>query len=568
MASGLKNIALIFAGRFLFFLALAMVSFVVRGQQPVRPAGTPPVIPPGLPRKSPEYPEKKRIEILNAEFLEYNQAIVANAQRLIGNVLISHNEVLMWCDSAYAFTETNRVDAFGNVHINQGDTAHLYADMIHYDGDISFARAIKNVRLVNKTTTLSSDTVDYDLISNIGYYDDNGKIVDSTNVLTSQIARYYVNEDIVYFYRDVVGYNEKYRLESDTVKYNTETGIFFIQGPTTIRDSVNTIYAEDGWYDSRTGEAQLLKNPLVYNEKQQMTGDVIDYDRNKGYGKARGMIEIIDIENNVIIKGRNAWFDEISEMAFITDSAQFIMISDGDSLFLHADTLKTVNDTIPDEKIILAFYGVRFFRTDLQGKCDSLVYFSRDSTIQFFNSPVLWSEIHQMSADYIEMRSNAPAPDEVHLNTNAFIISRQDSLMFDQVKGKNMTGYIVDEQLDRIFVDGNGQTIYYAREEDNIIGLNRAESSKIKIQFRDGKIFRISFLGNPGGKLTPLDQVEEEGRYLTGFDWKEAIRPVSRSDIFRKTAGSLPEKGSSRESSETTPEGKIQEAIPAEEEIR
>lgn len=489
-----------------------------------------------FPEKARSIP-KKRIEILNAEFLEYNQAIVANAQRLIGNVLISHNEVLMWCDSAYAYTETNRVDAFGNVHINQGDTAHLYADMIHYDGDISFARAIKNVRLVNKTTTLSSDTVDYDLISNIGYYDDNGKIVDSTNVLTSQIARYYVNEDIVYFYRDVVGYNEKYRLESDTVKYNTETGIFFIQGPTTIRDSVNTIYAEDGWYDSRTGEAQLLKNPLVYNEKQQMTGDVIDYDRNKGYGKARGMIEIIDIENNVIIKGRNAWFDEISEMAFITDSAQFIMISDGDSLFLHADTLKTVNDTIPDEKIILAFYGVRFFRTDLQGKCDSLVYFSRDSTIQFFNSPVLWSEIHQMSADYIEMRSNAPAPDEVHLNTNAFIISRQDSLMFDQVKGKNMTGYIVDEQLDRIFVDGNGQTIYYAREEDNIIGLNRAESSKIKIQFRDGKIFRISFLGNPEGKLTPLDQVEEEGRYLTGFDWKEAIRPVSRSDIFRKTAG-------------------------------
>ena len=163
---------------------------------------------------------------------------------------------------------------------------------------------------------------------------------------------------------------------------------------------------------------------------------MIDYDRAKGYGKARGVIEINDIENNVIVKGRNAWFDEVTETAFITDSAQFIMINEGDSLFLHADTLKSVADTIADEKIIKAFYGVRFYRTDLQGKCDSLVYFSRDSTIQLYNEPVLWSEINQMSADYIEMKTNAPAPDEVHLNNNAFIISKQDSVMLDQVKGE------------------------------------------------------------------------------------------------------------------------------------
>ena len=479
--------------------------------------------------------DKKRIDIEEADYLEFNEAIVANAQRLIGNVRIRHNEVLMWCDSAWAYTGTNRVDAFGNVHINQGDTAHLYADMVYYDGDRSFARAMKNVKLINKTTTLASDTVDYDLIGNIGYYDDNGKIVDSTNILTSKIARYFVDEDIAYFYQNVEGHNEKYNLVSDTVKYNTATGIFYIQGPTTIRDSANTIYAEDGWYNSRTGEAQLLKNPLVYNEKQQMKGDVIDYDRAKGYGKARGVIEIIDIDNNVIVKGKNAWFDELTETAFITDSAQFIMVSEGDTLFLHADTLKTVSDTIPDEKIIKAFYGVRFYRTDLQGKCDSLVYFSRDSTIQLFAEPVLWSEIHQMSADYIEMKTNAPAPDEVQLVDNSFIISKQDSVMFDQVKGKNMTGYIVEEQLDQIFVDGNGQTIYYARDKGNIIGLNRAESSKIGIRFKDGKIFRISFLGNPEGKLTPIPQLKDQERRLAGFDWKESIRPTSRTDIFRKT---------------------------------
>ncbi len=495
--------------------------------------------------------DKKRIDIEEADYLEFNETIVANAQRLIGNVRIRHNNVLMWCDSAWAYTGTNRVDAFGNVHINQGDTAHLYADLVYYDGDRSFARAMRNVKLINKTATLTSDTVDYDLIGNIGYYDDNGKIVDSTNILTSKIARYFVNENIVFFYQNVEGHNEKYNLVSDTVQYNTETGIFYIQGPTTIRDSANTIYAEDGWYNSRTGEAQLLKNPLVYNEKQQMKGDVIDYDRAKGYGKARGVIEIIDIENNLIVKGRNAWFDEATETAFITDSAQFIMISEGDSLFLHADTLISVADTVADEKIIKAFYGVRFYRTDLQGKCDSLVYFSRDSTIQLYAEPVLWSEIHQMSADFIEMKTNAPAPDEVHLVNNSFIISKQDSVMFDQVKGKNMTGYIVEEQLDHIFVDGSGQTLYYARDKASIIGLNRAESSKIAIKFKDGKIFRISFIGSPEGKLTPIPQLKDEDRRLAAFDWKETIRPVSQADIFRKTEP--PQKNEEQPEKSTSP---------------
>ncbi|MFZ5431743.1 MAG: OstA-like protein [Bacteroidota bacterium] len=478
--------------------------------------------------------ERKRIDIEEAESLETNEKIVANAQRLLGNVRIRHNEILMWCDSAYAYTGTNRVDAFGNVHINQGDTLHLYANMVKYDGDRSFARAIGNVRLVNKTTTLYSDTVDYDLAGNIGYYDDSGKIVDSTNVLTSQIARYFVNEDIVWFYQNVEGRNEDYVLTSDTVRYNTVSGIFYIQGPTHIRDSLNTIYAEDGWYDSRSGEAQLLKNPLVYNETQQMRGNFIDYNRNYGYGKASGFVEIIDYENNIIVKGMNAWFDEEKEIAYMTDSAVFILINKEDSLFLHADTLKTIPDTLKDEKIIKAYYGVRFFRDDLQGKCDSLIYFTRDSTVQMHRNPVLWSEVHQLVADLIEMRTRSGAPDELHLSNNSFIISRQDSVMFDQVKGKNMIGYIVENQLQRIDVDGNGQTIYYARDKSNIIGLNRAESSKISLTFSEGKIHRISFHTMPEGKMTPIPQLSDEERRLPGFDWKDALRPRNKDDIFRK----------------------------------
>jgi len=476
--------------------------------------------------------ERKMVEILGAGSLEASERIASNAQRLIDTVRIRHKNILMWCDSAYTYTGTNRVDAFGRVHIKQDDTLHLYADKVFYDGDISFARAWGNVKLINKSTTIYTDTLDYNLAANISYYDDKGKIVDSTTTITSIIGKYVINEDLLYLFRDVVAVNKEFTLNSDTVSYNTETKRIFITGPSTIRDSANTLYTENGWYDSNTGEAELLKKPIISNETQNIAANYIRYSKENKTGKALGSVRITDIKNSSIIAGNVAEYNDLLETAMVTDSAVYMNYDESDTLFLHADTLRTVPDTVPDEKIVFAYHKVRFFRTDIQGICDSMVYFTRDSIIQLHKFPVLWSEIHQLSADLIEMKQLHDAPDELHLSKNSFIISKQDSSMFDQIKGKEMVGYIVNNKLDHIDVNGNGQTLYYAREKEQIIGLNRCEGSKISIRFRDGKIFGISFLKAPEGELKPLADLTEEDKILKGFDWKISLRPLSKYDIF------------------------------------
>lgn len=478
--------------------------------------------------------ERKPIDIIRAGSLEANEKIVANAQRLIDSVIIGHKNILMWCDSAYNYNGTNRVDAFGRVHIKQDDTLHLYADRVFYDGDISFARAWGNVQLINKSTTIFTDTLDYDLAANISYYDDKGKIVDSTTTITSIIGKYFINDDLLYLYRDVVAVNKEFTMNSDTVSYNTETKRIFITGPTTIRDTANTLYAENGWYDSNTGEAELLKRPIISNETQNITAKYIRYSKENKSGKAIGSVRITDTENSSVITGNLAVYNDLQETAMVTDSAVYMTYDEKDTLYLHADTLRTIPDTIPDEKIVFAYHKVRFFRTDIQGICDSMVYFTRDSIIQLHKFPVLWSEIHQLSADLIEMKQFHNAPDELHLSRNSFIISKQDSNMYDQIKGKEMVGYIVNNKLDHIDVNGNGQTLYYAREKEDIIGLNRCESSKISIKFRDGKIFGISFLSAPEGELKPLTDLTEEDKLLKGFDWKIYLRPLSKYDIFER----------------------------------
>lgn len=484
---------------------------------------------------------KKRVDIEQADYLESSEQIAANAQRLIGNVRIRHQDILMWCDSAYTYTGTNRVDAFGNVHINQGDTIDLYANKIFYDGDINFARASGNVKLLNKTTTLLCDTLEYNIESNIGYYETGGKIIDSTNTLTSKIARYYLDLDMIYFYKEVNAFNDDYTLQNDTLIYNTNSGLYLINGPTVIRDSAYTLYAEDGWYNSKTGEAELKENPRVFDEKQELEADYIRYNKTDGKGNALGNVFIRDHENKIIVTGEAAEYSEKLEIATVTDSALFQMYSEKDTLFLHADTLRTIPDSIEGEKLVMAFYGTRFFRTDIQGICDSLIYFSKDSVVELHHNPVIWSDIHQLSAEKITMKQNTEAPDEIHLLNNSFIISKLDSGRFDQIKGREMIGYIVDNKLTNIDVNGSGQSLYYAREDSSIIGLNRAESSRIAIQFREEKVYRISFLQSPLGTLKPLIDVPEEEKKLNGFDWKISLRPMSIGDLFKR-APAEPEK--------------------------
>ena len=410
---------------------------------------------------------KKKIEIERANSYEYNNKIVANAQRILGDVLISHNNILMWCDSAYSYTDKNVVDAFGRVHILKDDTLNLYADFINYDGDRKFAKARRNVKLENKGTTLTTDSLDFDMNANVGYYQYNGTVTDSANVLTSVIGQYFTQTGMAHFKKNVVATTEKYRMTSDTLIYQVKDKIARIVGPTTIQDDSTTLYTEKGFYNTVTGETRLLKNPKITDRTHNVLADSIYYNKSTGDGRGIGNVHIEDIENRMIIKGNRVLFNEIKNTAQVTDSALFIQYSEKDSLFLHADTLRMVPDTTGvDVRLVKAYYKVKFFRDDMQGKCDSLVYWQKDSTIQLFKEPVIWTGGNQMTARYIEMIKNTAKPDEVKMEGDAFIIAMEpDSIRFNQIKGRDMIGYIRNNELYKILVDGNGQSLYYAARQ-------------------------------------------------------------------------------------------------------
>ncbi|MBN1180786.1 MAG: hypothetical protein JXB49_00765 [Bacteroidales bacterium] len=474
--------------------------------------------------------ESKQIEIINSNTIEYDEALGPDMQKLIGDVQFEHNTYTMTCDSAY-FSSKQVVDAFGRVHINQGDTLHLYGDYLKYTGEIKLAEVRDNVRLIKRDMYLETRFLDFDMNEDIGYYFNGGKIYNGDNTLKSSRGYYYSKEDLFYFRDTVVIKNAQYDIYSDTLKYNTITKVAHFLGPTEIVGKEDFIYCENGWYNTETNISQFDKNAYLLSGSQYLKGDSLYYERDNGLGKAFKNVVLIDTSENVILKGDYGYYLEEPYYALMTQKALFMQFQDGDTLFMHADTIVSDMDT-SDVKIINAYHKVKVYRFDLQGKCDSMSYSFADSIIKLYINPVIWSEQHQLTANYIEIHTKNNVVDEVQLYAASFIVAMEDSIRFNQIKGKNMVGYFRDNELYKVYVTGNGQTIYFPKDEEELIGVNKAESTDLIIYFKENKPDKIYFLNNPVATLYPPDDLPKADLYLNNFRWLDKYRPKSKEDIF------------------------------------
>ncbi len=490
-----------------------------------------------LPRIVVAQQEQKRNGTILIEYAEYlegaEKRLGKNVQALKGDVRLRHMNTRMYCDSAILFRDSNKVEAFGSVHIIQNDTIDLYGDKLYYNANQEIAKVRENVRMVNKNVVLTTDYLDYDRRDDVAYYFNGGKIVDESNILTSTLGFYYPRNGEVNFKDSVVLINPDYSMYSDTLKYYTKTEVVEIVGPTDIISDQNTIYSELGFYDTKKDVARLLKNNYIDGGEQTLRGDTIYYDRKKGLGEVFSSMELEDTANNVIITGNYGFYNELSEQAMATRRAVLKQIYGTDTLFLHADTLRAdPTEDDPENKIVRAFHHVQFFRKDLQGRCDSMVYDFRDSTNTFYHEPVIWAQGNQMTAETIKLYTRNRALYKAEMINNAFLIAPEDTLQYNQIKGKVMTGFFRDNQLYKIDVNGNGQTVYYPKDQEYVIGVNRAESSNLTIFLQDRKVETIILKSQPAGNMNPPLMLDRKATRLDGFAWLENYRPKTYESIF------------------------------------
>ncbi|MFM6975554.1 MAG: OstA-like protein [Sphingobacteriaceae bacterium] len=562
-----------------------------------------------------------------------NRVQLVSSQKIIGmpdvdllkviRPVFSQDNSTLSADSANFNQAQNTFDAFGNVVITQTDGTVVYSDLLNYNGNTKIAVLTKRVRLVDGDATLSTELMTYNMGTRVGTYTGGGKIVNGKNVLTSKNGYYFAASRDAYFRHDVVVTTPETLIKSDTLRYNSGSKIAYFYGPTHIYGKDDTLYTENGDYNTLYDQARFGKNNLYTQGSKSLTGDSLFYDKKKGYGRAVNNITFTDTFQKITLKGNLGLYRKVDESTLVTQNAYIILTTESDSakvdsIWMTADTLyskvvfkkdldllnvlepkndleimaekgnsasrngeegeeakplrpaaglpqakasakankkteaakakETTAKTLPAKtdstnidtartRIVSAYHHARIFKSDLQAKADSLFFSYGDSVMRCYRSPMIWTQGSQLSADTVYLQLKDKKLQKMLLVQKGFIVNTEgDSTKFNQVKGKMMTGYFKNNRLDRLFADGNAESIYYVKEDTSYSGMNRSVSSRIKLLFGDNELKDILFIKKPEMVYSPIDRVVKDKEILEGFIWKPKDRPVSKESIIPSLA--------------------------------
>ena len=484
------------------------------------------------------YSQNKKIQIIHSDNTFTNDEKYPGAIVVLGNVLVEHDGATLQCKQALIYQESNVIKAFGDVIIRQGDTLTQTSKYVDYNGNNKIAKSWGNVVLQDLKMVLTTDTLRFDRGKQLLYYDDYATITDRTNTLNSKIGKYFLKENKFQAMSKVVITNPDNIINSEHLDYYTDTSYTYFYGPTTIKDSANTLYCESGFHNSRAKISHFSKNSKINYKDRIIEGDSMYYDENKKFASATGNITVTDTINETIVKGQYSEYFEAKDSVYIVGKPYAISVIDKDSMYVHGDTLMVTGKS--EERIVRAYHHVKFYKSDLQGKCDSLYTNEKKGITKMYRRPVLWNDKNQITGDTIHFLTNLETDkiDSLKIYNSAFVISLDSTSGFSQIKGKNLFGKFEKDTLDRVLVLGNGQMVNYNRDEKKVlIGITNIICSDMSFQLKQGKMKEIKFVTLPDGKTYPPSKYPKENERLPGFIWRESEQPLSKEDIFKRDEG-------------------------------
>ena len=518
----------------------------------------------------------KKVEILAArklEFLKTNDT--TELQILAGNVKLRQGSTLFYCDSCIINNRIHLLEAFGNVHINDADTANAYSDYLRYLTDKRVAYLQKNVRLTDGKATLTTNNLEYDVETKLGIYTNGGKVVNNKkSVLTSTEGYYYTDLKDIYFKKNVELNDPAYYLKSDSLLYNTESEVARFIAETFIKDSSNrNIITKEGYYDTKNKKAEFGLRPVIQDGPRRYTGNTVITNDSTHISQIIGNAIIVDTTDaTTVIAGEVLANSETGTMLAF-NKPLMIVKQDQDSIFITADTLfsarlsdlykagdsvKTLNasdsiqvDTVKTVKVVnskekdstdrhfQAFYHVRIFSDSVQAVSDSMFYSFKDSVFRLYKDPVVWSKENQVTGDTILLFTKNKKADRFKVFENSLLVSKVQGDFFNQVKSLRMDGYLTDGSIDSVRARGFAECVYYIQNEDSsFTGVNQSSSDIMDIYFASDStggraLQRVVFRSAVKGTLWPMRAKTAEELRLQNFKWLDDRRPKTKYELYQ-----------------------------------
>lgn len=503
-------------------------------------------------KTQPLKPEEK-IKLINADKIIKDPAKYDGNQYFIGNVQIEQKGSILTADEVVLYSEENFAKAIGNVRLQNADGSVITAGEMEYDGNTQKGVARKNVVLTDPKQTIKTEILYYDKLASQAYFNTGGTISDTQgNVMYTKSATYFLDTKMIDFVGNVKIDNAQYIIEGVNIKQNQNTKVAEFFGPTTITNRANPknrVYTERGTYRMETKEAFLNKNSKIFYNDKILTGDDMYFNQITGFGKATGNVTLDDPKERRYIKGGYGEIFEKKDSSMMTKNPYAVKIMEKDTAYFAAE--KIISYQKPDtlditvkKSFLRAYKKARIYKSNAQGRADSIAFNETDGVMHMFTNPILWSGEKQVTGDKVEAYFNTKNEniDSLKVIGNAFAISKVDSLTlkdeFNQVKGKFMTVYYQGNDIKEARVVGNAQAIAYVDDTDQEtkkperIGITLSACGIIGALFEEKALQIISCSIGAVSDTYPMSKIEPSRRKFPDFNWNTKDRIRKWQDIL------------------------------------
>jgi lipopolysaccharide export system protein LptA len=478
-----------------------------------------------------------------ADKLSFNRT--TGEHKLVGNIHILYQRNEIYCDSASYFKENDLLKLYGNVHISKSDTLNLYCDSMHYNGSTQIGKLWGHVRVRDREFKISTDTLTFDSKKDVATYLNGGRIenIKRKEEITSLRGYFYPKSKNISLSKIVDYSSPTTKMQTDTIRFQYGTKRIYFYSPTNIQQTnKTTIYCERGWMNTETEECFIHKNAVITKPKKTLAADTLYAYEQKGLSSAYGHIRYEDSDKGVSFEGNKLYYSKKEKRSYLTKNPYISYKLKKDTLYVKADTLFLFHDTLDEIDHVRGYHSGKIFSANLQGVSDSLYYSKKQNLLTLYKSPYLWNKNAQINGEVIHLFIKDSLLDHAEIMNKAVTVTEVDSgKYYNQIGGKNMYAYFdINNDLKKIDVQGNAQTIYYPEEtanKDTLVeitrkGMVRLYASSIKVYLDSGEFKKVTYADQADGMMYPMEKINTEEQFVANYTWKPLLRPKNKIHFF------------------------------------
>jgi len=425
---------------------------------------------------------QSRIIIENAGRAEGGIVDGQTVRKLIDDVVLRTEDMLMEADSAYQFIDRNMLHAF-NIQI-ETEKETIWADTLFHNTVTEYSEFRGRVIIESPTNTVFSSEIDLIAPLDLVIFRTPVRFEDERGTLIANRGFYYQDIDSAGFHGDVQLADSTQYLESDSLFMNRNDDLY---------ELFSRVYADD------------------FEDDVKFTGDYLFAD-STGYR---------------LLTGDDAWMMEVNEAQ--TDTTHLLAKK---IELMETDTVSYMD----------AYTQVRIWSTKFAAIADTTHY--RDDLDQFIlrSSPILWQKNTQLTGPVIE--ATFENDDIKFLRSYTRPISVQEDSVtgrLNQMTGDTLHAYFEEGELQRLVVFDNSEIIFHQKDEnDEPDGLmEMVASGSSTMIFVDGEFDFFKAEKNIDGSYLP-EEPENIGRQLENFRWDPELKP-QRPPIQQPRLPDIPE---------------------------